>query len=376
MSDNGKGAKRSSRRIIGRTGAKRASQQTRTEEQKAAAIAANPAATGPQPIETVPFVATPSSGSNPPANTTPPGSASPTSNPTIDKANAAKSYLKGVGGKGEGGNILKYPANLLNEVEDYLKIDICEYEPALAAVQGAGSTLATFMTYMPRNIATNYAQDWGKTTLTPNGRIAISAIQQGLNGASGSTVGNYLQGALRGTETTFAAGRVAAGIQSLAQGTSNLNAQSILGLTSGIGINNTVEMFWNGHGDNRTFGFTIEMSPKNEVESRKIREIVKMFKVSMHPGSNGNSAASAVQSRFVTYPFMMKLKYMRGTSEHEFLHQFKPCVLQSMSVNYTPQGVYSSLPNSSPTATTMTLAFKEIKMLYREDILESKGAGF
>ena len=313
---------------------------------------------------------TTSTGSNASTNTQPPATRSPALNPTVDKADPGKAYLKGLG------SVLKYPNNLLEGNDDYLKIDICEYEPALAETQGGGKALTTFLTYMPRNIGSSYSQNWGSATLSPNGRIAINAVQQALNGTPASSVGGYLQSALKGTGTTFAAGQIAAGIQNLAQGTQGLDANSLLGLTTGVGINSTVEIYWGGHGDNRNFSFRIEMSPRNEPETKQIREIVKAFKVAMHPGSNGASAGSSVQSRFVTYPYMMKLQYMHGSKPHEFLHQFKPCVLTGMDVQYTPNGTYSTLPNTSPTSTVMTLTFKEIRMIYREDILDSTGAGF
>lgn len=316
---------------------------------------------------------TTSTGSNASTNTQPPATRSPATNPTVDKADPGKAYLKSVSGKS---GIMKYPSDLFETNDDYLKIDICEYEPALAETQGGGQPLTTFLTYMPRNIGTNYSQNWGSATLSPNGRIAINAAQQALSGASASSVGGYLQSALKGTGTTFAAGQIAAGIQNLAKGTQGLDANSLLGLTKGIGINSTVEIYWGGHGDNRNFSFRIDMSPRNEAETLQIRDIVKAFKVAMHPGSNGASAGSSVQSRFVTYPYMMKLQYMHGSKPHEFLHQFKPCVLTGMDVQYTPNGTYSTLPNTSPTSTVMTLTFKEIRMIYREDILDSTGAGF
>ena len=315
-----------------------------------------------------------SSGSTASSNTRPAATQVAALNPTIDKADPGKKYLQELGK--QSGGILKYPSDLFDKGDDYLKIDICEYEPTLAETQGGGSPLTTFMTYMPRNISTSYNQEWGQVTLSPNGRVIINAVQQGLSGSGRSTVGNYLQGALKGTETTFAAGMIAKGIQQMAPGTSGLDANSILGITQGIGINSTVEMFWQGHGQNRSFSFRIEMSPRNESETTLIRDIIKAFKVSMHPGSSGASAGSSVQSRFVTYPYMMKIKYMNGPKEHEFLHKFKPCVLESMNIEYTPNGQYSTLTNTSPTATVMTLTFKEIRMIYREDIIDGSGAGF
>ena len=294
--------------------------------------------------------------------------------PTVATASPAKAAFNNV--------ILKYPDDLLDQTTDYLRIQILEYTPALAQLStttpkngqtASGEVLGTFDTYMPRNIGTSYAQQWGGATLSPNGRIAVNAIQTGMRGGD---VGSYLQKALRGSETTFAAAQFAQGITSLAPGTSGLDANSLLGLTSGIGINSTVEVFWGGHGAHRQFSFRIEMSARTEKESESIRDIVGIFKIAMHPGSNGASAGNGVQSRFITYPYMFNIAYMSGQKEHEFLNKFKSAILENMSVEYTPNGTYSTLPNTSPVATVMTLNFKEIRHIYREDILESTGAGY
>ena len=76
---------------------------------------------------------TTSTGSNASTNTQPPATRSPASNPTVDKADPGKAYLKSVSGKS---GIMKYPSDLFETNDDYLKIDICEYEPALAETQG------------------------------------------------------------------------------------------------------------------------------------------------------------------------------------------------------------------------------------------------
>lgn len=299
--------------------------------------------------------------------------------PSVSRSDPAKAELSKK-------PIIKYPKDLLDNNTDYLRIKFVEYQPAFSAgststpssggstkSNSKGDAITTFYTYMPNNLGTGYAQNWGSTTFSPNGRIGVTALQKGI---SGGDVGGYLQKALRGTETTFAADRFAAGISGLAKGTSGLDANSLLGLTQGIGINSTVEIYWSGHGQQRQFSFRIEMGARDEKESEDIREIVRAFKLGMHPGSGGGSAANAVQSRFVTYPYMFEISYMSGQNEHEFLNKFKPCVLENMSVEYTPNGTYSTLPNTSPVVTIMTLNFKELKHIYREDILESTGAGY
>ena len=57
------------------------------------------------------------------------------------------------------------------------------------------------------------------------------------------------------------------------------------------------------------------------------------------------------------------------TSENNFYNRIATCVLQDCKVNYTPNGV-KSFEDGSPTATTMSLTFKEIELMTKDKIAE------
>jgi len=54
--------------------------------------------------------------------------------------------------------------------------------------------------------------------------------------------------------------------------------------------------------------------------------------------------------------------------ENEYIPKISRCVLTNISVDYTPNGVFSTLEDNSPTAYTLTLSFSEIAQLTREDV--------
>ena len=56
-------------------------------------------------------------------------------------------------------------------------------------------------------------------------------------------------------------------------------------------------------------------------------------------------------------------------SENNFYNRIARCVLQDCKVNYTPNGV-KSFEDGGPTATTMTLTFKEMELLTKDRIAE------
>lgn len=288
---------------------------------------------------------------------------------TIKKSDPGKDAIKSMAGGGG----LNYPLDLFTNTTDYIQFEIDEFN----SKGSGGGSIGIIRSYMPRNLSVGYAQNWGEATLSPNGRIALNAIGMAIReGEAGKgKVGQYLKSALRGSEYTFAAGRMAPGINQMAPGT-NLDAQSLLGLGMGLGINNTVEVYWSGHGGLRMMNYSIVMNPKSEKEAVAVRNIVKTFKMAMHPASQSSNGGSPVESRFVTYPYMFTVKYMSGSSVHPYLNLFFPAALMSMDVNYTPDGNYSTLPGKSPTCTVLTLNFKELRLAYRDDILSGGGASY
>jgi len=314
-----------------------------------------------------------SSSSSSTSASTPPSQDQTANSPTIEKSNKAKDAIKGLAGKG-----LKYPSDLFDDTSDYMMIDIYEHGPAFAGETGiSGPSLGTIMFYMPNSISTGYTQGWGASTLSPGGRMAISALRQAMSGGSSEQVSSYIAKALRGAETTFAAQILSGGLNSLpGMEGANLNANSLLGMDQGIGINNTIELFWSGHGGQRTANFRILMSPRDEAETNIVRDIVKTFKIAMHPSKTGGGGAQSVGGRYITYPMSFTVKYMSGSEEHQYLNQFKPMVLEGVQVEYTPDNVYATYANTSPVATALTLTFKELKIIYADDIIDSTGAGF
>ena len=292
--------------------------------------------------------------------------------PKIEKSNAVKDALGGL----FAGGALKYPNDLFDQTTDYMMIDIHEHQPAFSGETGIqGPSLGNIMFYMPNNLGTSYGQNWGALPLTPGARMAVNATKMAINTGSSEQVSSYIQKALQGAETTFAASVLAGGLNTL-PGVRGFDTNNLLGLTQGVGVNTTIELFWSGHGGQRSANFRILMSPRHEKETEIVRDIVRAFKISMHPSKSPGGGAQSVGGRFVQYPMAFQLKFMSGSTEHEFINKFKPMVLENMSVEYTPDNVYATYANTSPVATMLTLTFKELKLLYADDIIESTGAGF
>ena len=118
----------------------------------------------------------------------------------------------------------------------------------------------------------------------------------------------------------------------------------------------------------RTFTYNFNFAPKSELEAIEVSKIIQLFRFHMapelRPGVN----------RFLGLPSQFDLHYMflssaGQSSENNFYNRIARCVLQDCKVNYTPNGV-KSFEDGGPTATTMTLTFKEMELLTKDKIAE------
>jgi hypothetical protein len=57
-----------------------------------------------------------------------------------------------------------------------------------------------------------------------------------------------------------------------------------------------------------------------------------------------------------------------GFVENEYLPKIGRCSLTSISIDYTPNSIFSTFADNSPTAVTMTLNFSELGLLTRETV--------
>ena len=118
----------------------------------------------------------------------------------------------------------------------------------------------------------------------------------------------------------------------------------------------------------RTFSYNFNFAPKSQEEAYEVQRIIQLFRFHMAPELRpGVNRYLGLPSQFdIHYMFLSK---SGQTSENNFYNKISTCVLQNCDVNYTPNGV-KSFEDGGPTATTMTLTFKEIELLTKDKIAE------
>lgn len=110
--------------------------------------------------------------------------------------------------------------------------------------------------------------------------------------------------------------------------------------------------------------FSWKLIPKNEEESRNIEYIVRLFKYHMLPG-----VAAPGNAVFFSYPEILEIRIF---PKDEYLYKFKPCVVDSISVNYAPNGPSFYRSSSAPTAVEFSMNLQEIEIWTKLDYLQNR----
>ena len=154
---------------------------------------------------------------------------------------------------------------------------------------------------------------------------------------------------------------------------------NIIGRATGQTINNNVEVLFNGP-NLRTFNYNYKFTPREPKEADHIKKIIRFFKKTMAP----KRSTSRI---FLKSPDVFKLKYtFRNGDSHPFLNNIKVCALNGFTVDYTPDGSYSTYDDNggrgdgSMTSYQVGLSFKELTPIYNDDFWNDdegkEGTGF
>jgi hypothetical protein len=112
--------------------------------------------------------------------------------------------------------------------------------------------------------------------------------------------------------------------------------------------------------DYRSFSFRYRFFPKNSSESKKIRDIIKVFKVHMHP-------EITAEKLFYIYPSEFDIQYFYKDKENDYLHKFTRCALTDMAVDYGGEQ-FSTFQDGAPVEVGLTLTFTELENLTSQSI--------
>ena len=294
----------------------------------------------------------------------------------------------------EGFFIGRYPINQKETDNfDFLKITCYDYEPGLFSGNSNAFKIddidkrvkkrrGVVSLPMQPGISESNSVGWGDDQLNPlqiaGSQIAGDAIEAGANAFTGQ--GFDLSGLINKAAATGSAALGALDANLIkAYFAQQAVGANIIGRSTGLTINNNLEVLFNGP-QLRTFSYNYRFTPREPKEADKIKQIIRFFKKSMAP-KRSNSRI------FLKSPDVFKLKYtFKNGDSHPFLNNIKICALSSFTVDYTPDGSYSTYEDDggrgdgSMTSYQVSLGFKELTPIYNDDFWNDdegqEGTGF
>ena len=149
-----------------------------------------------------------------------------------------------------------------------------------------------------------------------------------------------------------------------AVGLTGLEPSDILARTTGKVSNPNMELLFRGP-NMREFEFQFKLVCRSKDDAKRIREIIKFFKLQSLPtvGKNTN---------LINSPNVFFIRYMNGDTRIKSLPQPKICALVNFGIDHTPDGMgWAAYEDSHPVATQLVMQFAELTPLFRNEMEEA-----
>lgn len=111
----------------------------------------------------------------------------------------------------------------------------------------------------------------------------------------------------------------------------------------------------------RDFNFTYTFAPRSEQEAKNVMAIINQFKYHAHPDMKDGDF-------LFIYPSEFDIVHYFDGRPNKLMPRHATSILNSVTIDYSPNGNYSVFPNGMPTMIRMTLNFKELAILTKKDI--------
>ena len=210
--------------------------------------------------------------------------------------------------------------------------------------------------YTPQQLSVRYGMQWSEED------VGIAAAL-----ATNPELANQLQAAgesMKAGNVKDGAAQAGAGIGNAAKGAISseiLKANGGLSAMTRAAGNPRKEQIFKGV-DYRRFTFDYQFAPRDAAEAQAALNIIWLFKYHMHPEFKD------ANNFIYVYPSEFDIEYYIGERQNTSLNKISSCVLTEMNVNYSPNGVFTTFPDGTPTQINVTLNFVELETLTKERI--------
>ena len=276
-----------------------------------------------------------------------------------------------------GDTAASYRANIINKggKGSITRGDVVNLKKGRKAMAGFSSVMPTttritdsIALYMPADVKDTTSASYNGAEMGVLGLAAASGgkfIQDFQSQDFASAVKN-LAGSAQGL-VEEAVLKIGGGLASAAT-LGTISSEDITGLANkafGRATNPYMEVLFDKVGM-RSFSYSFTFSPRNADETNDVQTIIKMFRFHMLPELKGTN------QRYMTLPSTFDIHYMyqfntETANENQFYNKIATCVLNNVTVDYTPDGV-KSFASGAPTQIKMGLNFMETEMLTKEHV--------
>lgn len=343
---------------------------------------------------------------------TPPGtSTDPTQTPAATAAESTStSTSSGVT------SLLKYPLDVLETQQDFLKIEQLKLSPAGDVFGNPGIALTSGLKAfggrtkesqgrlylpIPNNAADSNATAWGADQMNNLTASIVAMTSRDIKSGpiNTSTISAAITAAMKSVggvnpSQAVAIGRVLEDVGMDALQDPQLKQQIQTAITSallkqsgfdvppeqilarsGVVPNSNLELLFNNV-TLREFTFSYRMSPRSEPEAEMVRKIIRFFKKGM-AAKKTTSSGSTNAGALLGTPNIFQLEYMtNGTKPIIGMNKFKLCALTNFAVNYSPDGQFSAYDGGQPVSYNIGMSFSEIVPIYENDYDDSSNIGY
>jgi hypothetical protein len=266
----------------------------------------------------------------------------------------------------------QYPRDIKND-QDIIKFNMLEYSPRKLDGIGFGTRrdikaeniLGSVILPVSSRINDTNSCDWGQKSLNAAqialGSLAVDTIDEGAEGFGGA-----LSKISKDIRENAKAARGAVGF-AFAEAAVGTGGQLLTRQTGAI-INPNIELLFNSP-QLREFSFDFTLAPRDKIEAEVVIKIIRFFKQGMAPIRDTSRL-------FLKSPHTFQVEFLKrvgGNSQsNPFIGKKKECALTNVSVDYTPNGTYSTYEDGVMTAYKMSLTFKELEAVYNDDYEEGR----
>ena len=292
--------------------------------------------------------------------------------------------------------IFRYPREIIDESDDYLKIDVVNYKaPGFGSREGfrlkssddpQGDLVknsikkpeCSIILPMPQQIQDAKTVEWGESKMNSLAAAGAGAAANVLSGRD--SIDKILKNVLGGVvdlkdtagnmKSALGAGFAANAVNTLI-GQENIDPFEAVTRATGSVLNQNQELLFRGV-SLRSHQFSWTLTPRSKAEADEVKNIIRIFKSSMSAKKQG-AVADQGKGIFIQSPDVYQLQYFSGKKPHPFLNVFKICALASLSVDYTATGTYATYADGTPIQVSLGLTFQELTPVYAEDYETTNG---